>query len=60
MKAKQAKEHIGKLVTYRTAWDTFHTSKLKEVDGAFLVFQEGNARVTIKVGNVVQIKEGKH
>ncbi|WP_164917274.1 hypothetical protein [Clostridium sp. JN-9] len=57
MKSKQVKEYLGKMVTYKTVWNTFDIAKLIGVDGYFATFEKDNDKTYIKTFNIVEIKE---
>lgn len=56
MKSKQLKKYIGKIVTYRTIWNTFETAMLIEIKGYFATFEKDNVKTQIKIFNIAQIQ----
>ncbi len=56
MKAKELKKYIGKIITYRTVWNTFETAKLIEIKYYFATFEKDNKKSSIKVFNIIQIE----
>ena len=55
MKTKQLKKYIGKIVTYRTVWDTFETARLIEMQGYSATFEKEGNKIYIKIYNIAQI-----
>lgn len=56
MKSKLIKKYLGKMVTYKTVWNTFETAKLLEIDRYFATFEKDNNKTLIKIFNIAEMQ----